>query len=72
MKTIHNLDNWFSWMDELAVQDYVVIDNFIDDALYKKIKNFLLQKIDAFDQAGIGALHQNTIKKQFVVTKLTG
>lgn len=72
MKTIHNIDKWFSWMDELAEQNYVVIDDFIDNNLYKKIKNFLFEKLDAFDQAGIGALHQNTIKKQFVVTKLTG
>ena len=63
MKTIHNIDKWFSWMDELAAQDYVVIDDFIDNNLYKEIKNFLLKKIDAFDQAGIGALDQNIIKK---------
>lgn len=63
MKTIHNIDKWFSWMDELAEQNYVVIDDFINNNLYKEIKNFLLEKIDAFDQAGIGALHQNTIKK---------
>lgn len=50
-------------MDELAAQNYVVIDDFIDNNLYKEIKNFLLKKIDAFDQAGIGALNQNTIKK---------
>lgn len=63
MKTIHNIDKWFSWMDELADQNYVVIDDFIDNNLYKEIKNFLLKKIDAFDQAGIGALNQNIIKK---------
>ncbi|WP_026776201.1 2OG-Fe(II) oxygenase [Polaribacter sp. Hel_I_88] len=63
MKTIHNIDKWFSWMDELAAQDYVVIDDFIDNNLYKEIKNFLLKKIDDFDQAGIGALDQNIIKK---------
>ncbi len=50
-------------MDELAAQDYVVIDDFIDNNLYKEIKNFLLKKIDDFDQAGIGALDQNIIKK---------
>lgn len=63
MKTIHNLDNWFSWMDDLAEQNYVVIDNFIDDKLYKEIKSFLFEKIEAFDQAGIGALNQHIIKK---------
>ena len=50
-------------MDELAEQNYVVIDDFIDNNLYKEIKNFLFEKIDVFDQAGIGALNQNTIKK---------
>ncbi|MGY8908392.1 MAG: 2OG-Fe(II) oxygenase [Flavobacteriales bacterium] len=63
MKPIHNIDKWFSWMDELAEQNYVVIDDFIDNNLYKEIKNFLFDKIDVFDQAGIGALNQNTIKK---------
>lgn len=64
MKTIHKLDNWFSWMDDLAENDFVVIDNFIDNQLYKEIKNFLFEKIDAFDQAGIGTLNQHTIKKK--------
>ncbi len=50
-------------MDELAEQNYVVIDDFIDNNLYKEIKKFLFDKLDAFDQAGIGALDQNIIKK---------
>ena len=63
MQTIHNLELWLSWMDDLAEQDYVIIDDFIDNNLYKEIKNFLFENIDVFDKAGIGSLNQHTIKK---------
>ncbi|WP_373941736.1 hypothetical protein OEG92_19805 [Polaribacter sejongensis] len=59
-------------MDDLAEQDYVIIDDFIDNNLYKEIKNFLFEKIDVFDKAGIGSLNQHTIKKTFVVIKPIG
>jgi SM-20-related protein len=63
LKTIHNLEDWLSWMDILSEQDYVIIDNFLDDALYSTLRNFLLEKIDVFDQAGIGTLNQHVIKQ---------
>lgn len=63
MKTIHNLEDWLSWMDVLSEQNYVVIDDFLDDALYASLRSFLFEKIDAFDQAGIGTLNQHVIKR---------
>lgn len=50
-------------MDVLSDQNYVVIDNFLDDACYSELRDFLFAKIDAFDQAGIGALNQHVIKR---------
>lgn len=63
MKTIHDLENWLSWMDDLSEHNYVVIDNFLDDACYGELRDFLFEKIDAFDQAGIGTLNQHIIKR---------
>jgi len=63
LKTIHNLEDWLSWMDVLSEQNYVVIDDFLDDALYASLRSFLFEKIDAFDQAGIGTLNQHVIKR---------
>lgn len=62
MKTIHDLENWLSWMDALSDHNYVVIDNFLGDTCYGQLRSFLFEKIDAFDQAGIGALNQHVIK----------
>lgn len=50
-------------MDVLSEQNYVVIDDFLDDALYASLRSFLFDKIDAFDQAGIGTLNQHVIKR---------
>jgi SM-20-related protein len=50
-------------VDALSEHNYVVIDDFLDDILYEKLRNFLFEKISAFEQAGIGAAHQNLIKR---------
>ncbi|MFS4416159.1 2OG-Fe(II) oxygenase [Maribacter sp. 2307ULW6-5] len=60
---MHALGDWLSWMDVLSDQDYVVIDDFLDDALYAELRGFLLAKIDAFDQAGIGKQGQHMVKR---------
>lgn len=51
-------------MDILSEQDYVIIDTFLDDALYGTLRNFLLEKINVFDQAVIGTLNQHVIKQR--------
>ncbi len=50
-------------MDVLSEKDYIVIDDFLNDDLYHTLRNFLFEKIDAFDQAGIGTLNQHVIKR---------
>lgn len=50
-------------MDILAEQHYVVIDDFISEELFRTLRSFLFEKIDAFDQAGIGTLQQHVIKR---------
>lgn len=58
--------SWINWVDQLSEQDYVVIDDFISESLYKEIRSHFLEKLDqdTFDKAGIGALGLNTIKKE--------
>ncbi len=54
-------EQWIDWVDALAENDYVVIDDFLDDALYGQIRSFFLKKLghDEFDPAGIGALAEH-------------
>jgi len=60
----HTASKWNEWMDQLAIQDYVFIDNFISDELFLKIKNYfqsLLQKND-FSKAAIGSSKQRQVE----------
>ncbi len=54
---IYDDDRWLAWIDQLAEQEYVVIDNFLTDTLYAEIRNFFLRhlEMDDFSKAGIGA-----------------
>lgn len=51
-------------MDELSNKNYVVIDDFLANAPYGQIKQFLSSRHSHFTQAGIGALDQNVINKE--------
>lgn len=50
-------------MDELSLNDYVIIDNFIDSQLLETIRSFFLSHLDAFEKSGIGALHKNVVRR---------
>jgi SM-20-related protein len=50
-------------MDALSDNQYVVIDNFLDDSLYELLRSYYISILPDFSQAGIGALNQNTIDK---------
>lgn len=54
----HSQDKWIDWVDALANDDYLVIDDFLSEGLFELIKSFLLEHIskDDFAKAGIGAL----------------
>lgn len=51
-------------MNELSCNDYVIIDQFLEEELYNEVRSFFINKLDLFTQAGIGALDKNTIIKE--------
>ena len=61
----YSTDKWINWVDELANDDYLIIDDFLSESLFQKLKAFLLQHLDMdnFSKAGIGALNEYQVKK---------
>lgn len=59
----HNEEKWLRWIDELSQNDFVVIDEFLDDELYATIRSFFLQHLEDFSRAGIGALANNLVEE---------
>ncbi|SMO61116.1 2OG-Fe(II) oxygenase [Gracilimonas mengyeensis] len=59
-------DQWLSWMDELAENDYVIADNFISEDLYQSIMQYFaeLEQADKLNKAGIGAQQDFTVKAE--------
>jgi len=55
---------WSEWMDQLAEKDYVVIDEFISDELFRKVMDFFHKKEsgDQLKKAGIGSTGEFQIK----------
>lgn len=53
-------DKWNNWVDTLANDDYLVIDDFLPEKLFLKLKTFLFDRLaeDDFKKAGIGALNE--------------
>lgn len=49
-------DQWIEWLDRLSENDYLVVDNFISDRLYHKIRSYFdhLMEENEFSKAGIG------------------
>ncbi len=66
MIDIENEELWIDWMDRLADDNYVVIDQFLDAKEIDGICAFFEEKLaqDDFDKAGIGTLGQYTIDKK--------
>ena len=50
-------------MDELSCNDFVIIDNFIDQPLFDTIRSFFLSHLESFTRAGVGALQNNVIRR---------
>ena len=59
-------DKYIGWLDRLAEDDFVVIDDFITPDLYAQIFRFFQQRLDEDDlaKAGIGALGDHMIDKK--------
>ncbi|MEX1002023.1 MAG: 2OG-Fe(II) oxygenase [Crocinitomicaceae bacterium] len=57
---------YIQWMDQLAEDDFVVLDHFIDEDLFQLIFNFFEDRLNENDLkvAGIGALGDHTINKK--------
>ncbi|WP_340105180.1 2OG-Fe(II) oxygenase [Rhodohalobacter sp. 8-1] len=57
-------DVWIVWMDALAEQDFVIIDDFITEALYRSIRGFFrkMEADDKLQKAGIGASGEFQVK----------
>ena len=57
---LHSQDKWVDWVDTLANDDYLIIDDFLSEALFTEIKLFLLEKTShAFRR------HQYSLSHQF-------
>ncbi|MFC7358302.1 2OG-Fe(II) oxygenase [Jejudonia soesokkakensis] len=63
MKNCHTLEDWLSWMDELSLHDYVIVDNFLDHPRLDIIQSFFKTHLEDFKKAGIGALNDNVIRE---------
>jgi SM-20-related protein len=63
LTTFFKQEQWLVWIDELSEQNYVVIDHFLDDSLYKTIRSFLFEKLELFQKAGIGSLDNHQINR---------
>lgn len=59
-------DQWLGWMDRLAEDDFVIVDDFISDELYRQIMDFFHQKeaSDELRKAGIGAQKDFQVKAE--------
>lgn len=59
-------DDWISWMDQLAMNDYVVVDDFISDDQYKGIMSFFrdMEEEDKLKKAGIGTQQEFQINAE--------
>ncbi|MDN3203208.1 2OG-Fe(II) oxygenase [Algoriphagus sediminis] len=62
MKNCHELEDWLSWMDELAEKNYVVVDHFLGPERLNIIQSFFRSHLDNFTKAGIGALADNMVR----------
>ncbi|MBO6584865.1 MAG: 2OG-Fe(II) oxygenase [Gracilimonas sp.] len=59
-------ETWVSWMDQLAEQDYVIVDDFISDEFYDRIMAFFTEaeESDKLKKAGIGAKNDFQLKAE--------
>ena len=63
-KTQRTEGAWIEWMDQLAEQDYVIIDDFISQDLFQNIMDYFrdMEGRDKLQKAGIGSSGEFQIK----------
>lgn len=59
-------DQWLMWMDHLAKDDYVIVDDFISEDLFENIMQFfgVMEEQDKLKKAGIGAQQDFQVKAE--------
>jgi SM-20-related protein len=64
--SLYSEEQWISWMDELATNDFVIVDDFIPDHLYDSIMDFFseLEENELLKKAGIGASGELKVKAE--------
>lgn len=62
----YSQNQWLLWMDELAENDFVIVDDFISDELFQTITQFFseVEEADKLSKAGIGAQQNFTVKSE--------
>jgi len=57
-------DEWIHWLDKLAEDDYVIVDDFLSDEIYRQIMTFFsnAEQNDRLKKAGIGSSGEFQIK----------
>lgn len=57
-------EQWLQWADTLAEDEFVVIDNFLNNEMYSTIRGHFIEKLNAsnFQKAGIGTLGDHIIE----------
>jgi len=70
--SFYSTEQWSCWLDQLATDDFVVVDNFISDQLYEKLQQYFdhQRKHQQFAKAGIGSSDQrqvdSTVRGDFI------
>lgn len=59
-------EQWLGWMDQLAENDYVIVDDFISESLFSNIMDFFheMESADKLKKAGIGAQQDFLVKTE--------
>ncbi|MEQ8524243.1 2OG-Fe(II) oxygenase [Gracilimonas sp.] len=59
-------ETWIGWLDQLAEQDYVVVDDFISNEFFNRIMAFFseAEENDKLKKAGIGAQQDFQLKAE--------
>jgi SM-20-related protein len=50
-------------MDELSLNDFVIVDKFLDETRLNTIQSFFQSHLEGFTKAGIGALSDHVIRR---------
>lgn len=72
IKPYHTDEQWTNWLDQLASNNYLVIDDFITDQLYEKIQSYFKTCLEdsEFSKAAIGSSEdrqiESTIRGDFI------